>query len=216
MGYTTEFCGQITIAPPLSKEEITFLKKFSETRRMNREKGAYFVDGTGFAGQDNMADIIDFNAPPSEQPSLWCHWAPTDDGMHIGWNGAEKFHDAAEWMWYLIWNFLRPNSIAKMRHPEQFTFLGEHLCNGTIEAQGDTGDDKWNLVVVDNVVSVQRSELVFGEAYPIVNPTLETKYCFEVNKDSIKCNTCSDRFKCYTDEKIPALAHGSFGRKSYW
>jgi hypothetical protein len=35
-----------------------------------------------------------------------------------------------------------------------FTF--DHVVNGTIDAQGDDPDDRWQLVVVDNEVRVHR------------------------------------------------------------
>ncbi len=56
MGYTTEFAGHITITPPLNAEEIAYLTKFANTRRMARTKGPYYVDNPGFAGQDHEAD----------------------------------------------------------------------------------------------------------------------------------------------------------------
>ncbi len=216
MGYTTEFWGEIEIEPPLNEEEIAYLKKFSDTRRMNRGKGDYFVDGTDAFGQGQDKDIIDYNASPPEQPGLWCNWIPSVDGTSIEWDGGEKFYSPAQWMWYIIWHFLSPNPIAKIRHPEQFAFLEGHVCNGEIDAQGEDGDDRWKLIVIDNVVSVQDSEIVFRESSRIVNPILEMKYCFEVNKDSSKCNTCDTRFKCYTDEKVPELRYGNFGGRSYW
>lgn len=147
MGYTTEFKGQININPPLSREEIEFLKKFNETRRMNREKGPYFVDGSGSYGQGHDDDIRDFNSPPAGQPGLWCKWRPTEDGSAIEWDGAEKFYSSEEWMRYLIEHFLKPGHLAPM------PFLGEHTLNGTILAQGEEIEDRWRLVVENNEVS---------------------------------------------------------------
>jgi hypothetical protein len=65
MGYTTYFDGAVEIDPPLNDEEIEFLTKFAETRRMDRTKGPYYVDGGGFMGQKNEPDIINFNRPPT-------------------------------------------------------------------------------------------------------------------------------------------------------
>lgn len=64
MGYTTEFTGSIAITPPLNPEEIAYLNKFSDTRRMDREKGPYFVDGTDEFGQGKDPDIHNYNSPP--------------------------------------------------------------------------------------------------------------------------------------------------------
>ena len=67
MGYTTDFSGRVEITPPLNQAEIDFLKKFNNTRRMDRHNGPYFVDATGVAGQDDMPDVIDHNRPPQGQ-----------------------------------------------------------------------------------------------------------------------------------------------------
>jgi hypothetical protein len=39
MGYTTDFDGHIQVSPPLNADEIAYLKKFNETRRMKRTSG---------------------------------------------------------------------------------------------------------------------------------------------------------------------------------
>lgn len=153
MGYTTDFSGSIAVDPPLNAQEIQFLRKFSETRRMDRTKGPYFVDGSGFMGQDHEADIASYNSPPPGQPGLWCQWVPTEDGTAIEWNGAEKFYDSAEWMEYLIDHFLKPGCVAKDALP----FLqANHVCNGAIKAQGEDMEDRWKLIVKANHVAVRR------------------------------------------------------------
>lgn len=155
MGYTTEFRGQISVSPPLNAEEIAYLKKLNDTRRMNRTQGPYFVDGDGYMGQGGPKDgdtIIDANCPPRGQPGLWCHWVPTEDGKAIYWDGGEKFYDSAEWMAYVIDHFLKPGAIAKSALP----FLqANHVCNGEIEAQGEDSSDRWYLIVKNNAVATQ-------------------------------------------------------------
>ena len=152
MGYTTDFKGRIAIEPLLNNDEINYIKKFSETRRMKRELGPYFVDGSGDYGQGNDPDVLDHNNPPDGQPGSWCKWTSTGDGKFIEWDGNEKFYDSTEWMQYLIDNFLKPNAIA-FGNPgfEDFTF--DHILNGEIEAQGEDPDDHWLLSVHDNIVS---------------------------------------------------------------
>ena len=150
MGYTTEFFGHVAVDPPLFEEEITFLMKFSRTRRMNRTNGPYFVDGNGFMGQDRDPDIIDYNNPPTGQPGLWCQWVPTDDGAGIEWDGGQKFYDSVEWMKYLIDHFIGSDPLAKGTLP----FLNAHTVNGRIRAEGEDRDDNWTLVVENNVVSI--------------------------------------------------------------
>ncbi|MGE7438007.1 hypothetical protein [Kitasatospora sp. NPDC001175] len=152
MGYTTEFTGHVTITPPLNPTEITYLRKFADTRRMNRDNGPYFVNGGAPYGQAHDPDIRDYNRPPEGQPGLWCKWEPNDDGTAIEWNGIEKFYDATEWMAYLIDHFLKPSGHAQGQPGfEKFTF--DHVVNGTIDAQGEDPCDVWQLTVAGNVVS---------------------------------------------------------------
>lgn len=155
MGYTTEFSGRIEISPPLDQNEIDFINKFSGSRRMARKSGPYTVVDDGNFGQTRSDDIIDYNRPPEGQPGLWCQWVPTDDGTALEWDGSEKFYNSEEWMTYLIDHFLRPAAIAQVELP----FLqANHTLNGVIKAQGEEMDDRWKLVVTDNVVTTQPLE----------------------------------------------------------
>jgi hypothetical protein len=169
MGYSTDFIGHVTVTPPLNQHEIAYLRKFAETRRMARANGPYFVDGTGYFGQGHDADIEDFGRSPDGQPGLWCQWVATDDGTGIEWNGIEKFRHADAWMAYLIATFLKPGAAVQkelaapvpgrvysddLRH---FTF--DHQVSGVIEAQGEDPEDRWDLVVQANAVSVRRYEV---------------------------------------------------------
>ena len=65
MGYTTEFDGSVSISPPLNAHEIAYLRKFAASRRMDRARGPYFVDGSGPFGQGHDDDIRDFNKLPA-------------------------------------------------------------------------------------------------------------------------------------------------------
>lgn len=160
MGYTTEFSGSVRVEPPLNEAEIEFLNKFSDTRRMNRRKGPYYVDNAGMCGQDREPDIIDYNSPDPSQPGLWCQWVPTEDGTEIEWNGSEKFYDSPEWMQYLIDHFLRPGCKAASQLP----FLqANHTVNGEIDAEGEESGDIWRLVVTDNKVTVKRARIVYDD-----------------------------------------------------
>src|SRR5216117_2712686 len=103
MGYTTDFAGQFNLDKPLSDEDYNFLCKFRDTRRMARNlppeygiDGEFFVDGTGFGGQDRDSTIINYNLPPKTQPGLWCKWIPTADKLGIEWDGEEKFYNYIE------------------------------------------------------------------------------------------------------------------------
>jgi hypothetical protein len=151
VGYHTEFSGSIGIEPALSQAEREYLMKFSGTRRMQRTRGPYFVDGTGAYGQDHEADVLNHNSPPDGQPELWCHWAPSADGKSIEWNGGEKFYSSPEWMLYLIRHFLAAGALATGKVPG---IVGGHVLNGEIKAQGEEHGDNWLLRVRSNKVFV--------------------------------------------------------------
>lgn len=162
--------------PPLNEYEAEYVKQFQATRRMQRSNGPYYVLGTGMAGQGHDTDIQEYNRPHPEQPGLWCQWEPSDDGTEISWDGVEKFYSADEWMKYIIDHFLKPGAVLQERlqsgwfadngYPvderfKHFTF--DHVCNGKIEAQGEDPEDRWRLVVEDNVVYVERAGVVWGD-----------------------------------------------------
>lgn len=151
MGYTTDFKGKIKVTPKLNQEEIDYLNKFSETRRMECDQGPYYVDRGGFMGQDDdQGKVKDYNRPPLCQPGLWCQWVPTECGEYIEWNETEKFYYSVEWMEYLIAHFIGPSPIAI----SELSFLKGHTLAGKIKAQGESHDDTWTLVVEDSQVSI--------------------------------------------------------------
>jgi hypothetical protein len=161
MGYTTQFDGQFNLSKPLTDEQSTYLHTFSGTRRMKRNSdilmtqyngqhglnGNYGIDGEFFCfddgnyGQSETSNIVNYNHPPSTQPSLWCQWIPTEDNMGIEWDGNEKFYCYDEWLAYIIDNFLKPWGIT---------------LSGEVEFQGEENDDTGKIIVVDNVVSIEK------------------------------------------------------------
>lgn len=162
MGYTTDFTGEVTVEPPLNEHEISFLTAFNKTRRMARARGPLFVkgsDGEWGRGQGHDDDVLDFNEEPPDQPGLWCQWVPNDEGTTIKWDEGEKFYEADRWMAYIVYRLLAPSAKAyiaqhigedeRLQH-----FTCDHSVNGTISAQGEDSDDRWDLVVKDNVVRV--------------------------------------------------------------
>lgn len=147
MGYTTDFSGQFNLNKQLSPKMQQFLKLFNETRRMKRNtdeafgvEGEFFVFGGGDFGQASEPNIINHNQPPSTQPSLWCQWTPTEDGMAIEWDEGEKFYSYTEWLVYLIHKILAPNG---------------YVLNGVVEYSGEETGDVGEIVVVDNRVFVR-------------------------------------------------------------
>jgi len=89
MGYTTDFQGQLSFDRVLTNEEVNYIKKFNDSRRMKRDvsklydiykgeggnpflpkeqtygnEGEYFVGGSGDFGQDRDDSIINYNESP--------------------------------------------------------------------------------------------------------------------------------------------------------
>lgn len=79
-------------------------------------EGAYYVGDAGgphtsrrtAAMQRQQPGVEDYNTPPQGQPGLWCGWVPNSDGTAIEWNQIEKFYSSAQWLQYLIDQFLKP------------------------------------------------------------------------------------------------------------
>jgi hypothetical protein len=154
MGYTTDFEGGFNITPNLSQTDNEFLTKFSETRRMARNvgpeygvEGEFYVDGTGWAGQDSDTTVINYNKPPSTQPGLWCQWVPTDDGCELIWDGGEKFYNYVEWLDYLIDKILAPRG---------------YTLNGECQWFGEERDDVGVIIVKNNKVTTKAGKLTYG------------------------------------------------------
>lgn len=182
MGYTTDFSGEVEVVPPLNDAERDYLTRFNHSRRMARDRGPYYAqpgDNFGQGGWSNerktdpqTSDVTEYNGPPAGQPGLWCQWTPTEDGSAITWDGGEKFYDSAEWMVYLIDHFLKPGAVVQgliASHDDHVTdeafasFTFDHVLNGTIDAQGEESDDRWQLVVTDNRVAVASAVTTFSD-----------------------------------------------------
>lgn len=152
MGYTTDFRGRFKLNKTLDAKTATYLRKFSETRRMKRKldakygvEGEFYVDGGGCFGQDREPSITDYNSPPKTQPGLWCQWVPSDDGEGVEWNGAEKFYEYVAWLEYLIKNFLAPKG---------------YVLNGKVQYRGEDFEDIGTIVVKSNVVEQRHGKLL--------------------------------------------------------
>jgi hypothetical protein len=175
MGYTTDFYGTFKVEPPLNEAEITYLEKFSRTRRMERRSGPYTTDSVSVGhGQEGIEDVINYNHPPSGQPGLWCQWTPSEDGSGIEWDGGEKFYYSAEWIAYLIEHFLMPDCVAKKAEPEKFKDFVPHTVSGQVMAEGEESGDIWQITVKDNFVTTQQGTITFAEPEPAVVPPAPT------------------------------------------
>jgi hypothetical protein len=164
MGYTTYFGGMMKIDPPLNEAERGYLRRFAEVRHMERGRGPYFVEGSGYRGQGGDFDVTNVGSPPAGQPGLWCQWIPTEDGAALEWDEGEKFYEAERWMAYLIEHFLRPGACAKSVDDPQFAdFSFDHRLDGEIDASGEEPDDRWLLRVADNEVFIFEGRVVYGD-----------------------------------------------------
>ena len=164
MGYTTDFAGQFDLDRKLDPETHALLKGLATTRRMGRkgldpkygvEGEFYFDPKDGDFGQAHDPSVIDYNAPPKTQPGLWLQWAPTEDGLHLEWDGGEKFYNYVEWLQYLLEKILVPRG---------------YVLNGEVEWQGENSDDFGMIVVENNRIVVRQGEKVLGEPQEVWEP----------------------------------------------
>jgi len=164
MGYDTTFSGVFNLDKQLTQDHAAYLSLFANTRRMKRASvhtdlrpdpirtavglpvgvdGGYFVGGNDYKGQEHSPDVLEYNAPPAGQPSLWCHWLPSASGMTIVWDETEKFYEHVDWIRYLIVHFLEPWG---------------YIVNGEVEWQGEDKDDHGVIKVVNNTVDAKNLE----------------------------------------------------------
>lgn len=155
MGYTTDFEGHFVFNKPLDADTLKLMKGLATTRRMKRKvgsefgvEGEFYIDGTGFAGQDNDATVINSNSPPRTQPSLWLQWIPNEDGTILEWDGGEKFYSYVEWLEYLIVKILQPRGYA---------------LAGEVKYQGEDPSDFGKIVLLHNQIVVMRGRQVYED-----------------------------------------------------
>jgi hypothetical protein len=73
MGCTTDFTGSFKFNKTLDTKTLKLLQGLSETRRMARKiegygvEGEFYIEGGGYAGQDDDTTVIDHNRPPKTQ-----------------------------------------------------------------------------------------------------------------------------------------------------
>lgn len=163
MGYTTDFNGRFYLDKPLDDNTFNLLSGLAKTRRMKRNVKDYGIEGEFYfnpddfenSGQTEDKTIIDYNSPPSTQPSLWLQWIPTEDRQHIEWDGGEKFYNYVEWLKYIIEKILKPKG---------------YVLNGKVEWEGEDGDNGV-ILVVDNKIKIR--EVGFDELEELMEEKLE-------------------------------------------
>jgi len=163
MGYTTDFNGRFYLDKPLDDDTFNLLRGLAKTRRMKRNVKDYGIEGEFYfnpddfenSGQTEDKTIINYNSPPSTQPSLWLQWIPTEDKQHIEWDGGEKFYNYVEWLEYIIEKILKPRG---------------YVLNGKVEWEGEDGDNGV-ILVVDNKIKIR--EVGFDELEELMEEKLE-------------------------------------------
>lgn len=154
----TKLNGDISIEPPLNKEEIEYFTKFSNTRRIDRKRGPYFVGGSNNEN-DNIHndDILDFKTPPSCQPSSWCNWSVDEEGKKLFWNNDSSIENAKEWLDYIVTHFFGYEPVAKLVHSHRYGFFNGHKLNGTITVQKTKEESPIYIIAKNNIVSMSNS-----------------------------------------------------------
>lgn len=139
------------------------------------------LDDTGNYVYGDIDNPPPEHGTPAQMPGLWCPWTPgtyhqatkPDEEINaIVWDEGEKPYDSAEWLAYLIDNFLRPDAYASTPEGQQLVglageterfshFTFDHICNGDFEAEGEESDDRWRIVVKNNVLVVQHATISY-------------------------------------------------------
>lgn len=169
MGYTTNFTGQLKFSTPLTKEQVSYIQAFNQTRRMKRNSdlaeqmpdpkrkaaklpigrdAQFFVGNETDMGQVMDSSVVEYNSPPFGQPGLWCNWTVSNDGTALLWDESEKFYDYVEWLQYMIDHFFSPWNTK---------------LNGTIDWEGEDHSDTGTIKVVDSVISIDNGVVTSEE-----------------------------------------------------
>lgn len=157
MGLHTDYLGRARIEPPLSPEEVDFLKSFGRTR--------HYGDGTALdvaehpADNDRTGDVDSYNRTAPGMPGLWCPWTCCDEGCCLLWDGGEKPYAPQRWLTYLIDTFLRPGAaLADDPSARARGLTFDHVLNGMIVGERRETTELFALQVRDN--KVRRRTLV--------------------------------------------------------
>ena len=128
--------------------KVEYTETVSKSAWEKASSGDYNPDSDQF-GQERDETIVDYNEPPSTQPSLWLGWIVNEDRVTIEHDGGEKFYGYIEWIKYLIDKILKPN---------------DYVVNGEVLWEGeDGGADVGKIVVTNNEVKAYRGRIEYVE-----------------------------------------------------
>lgn len=152
MGLHTSYLGRIAIEPPLSWQEVDFLRSFGHTRHWDSgDVGVRIARDP--ADNDAYDDIDAYNRAAPGMPGLWCPWTVCKDGCCLIWDGLEKPYGADRWLGYLIETFLRPGAaVAGTEVASTHGLTCDHHLNGTVVGERRETGELFSLEVVDGVV----------------------------------------------------------------
>lgn len=175
MGYSTDFEGKLKIEPALKQEQINYINKFSETRRMKRNaqiaaglpdpvrleaglpighEGAYYVGASGDFGQEKDASIIDYNRPPGNEDMVSIGKIDIDKTQPSLWCQWVVSEDGTELSWDGGEKFYRYVQWLEYLILHFFSEWGVKL-NGEISWRGEDSGDEGTIIVENNKVSTK-------------------------------------------------------------
>ena len=182
MGYTTDFSGTFKVSPPLDDAQVAYLKRFAETRRMQRDAaivatmpdplreavglpvghdGCFYVPGEGNQfGQDRDRSIMDYNNPPGGS----CYTSFSE-----GFNPHTDRHTQAQPSLWCQWVPTDDGAGIEWDEGEKFyeyvtwlQYLVDHMLepwgrvlSGEVNWTGEDSNDTGVIVVVDNEITTR-------------------------------------------------------------
>ena len=158
MRYRTSLSGSISVDKPLDDKFKNILNGLNKTKRMQRdvsilannlnisvktctemygEDGQFYFNLDNQLGQTHTDDIINYNEPPSGQPSLWCGWRYNEGKNIIEWDGSRrgsnKFDEYIEWITYI-----------------KDLLSTDYILNGRVDWFGEERADKEAIILTNN------------------------------------------------------------------
>ena len=189
MGYTTDFQGQLNFDRVLTNEEMNYIKKFNDSRRMKRDvsklyelhngeggnpflpkEQTYGNEGEYFVGDDDSS-IIDYNKSPggvlkSKDEDFGTYWSRHTKQIQDGlcqpglWCQWTINEDGTHLVWDGGEKFYNYVEWLKYLINHFFEKWGVKL-NGEITWEGEDSEDMGKIVVVNNEVTVKVARITY-------------------------------------------------------
>lgn len=148
-----KFKGNLKFSKPLEDRHYQYLKAFSSTLRVARDPESVIEDDdairanvglplgnecefyTGaFTKSGKIYKISNYSVYPSNQPSSWCYWTPSEDKCSL--QALEKkygfgFQCAESWLRYLVNNFIKPWGYSLNGKVKYHSIIANHEDDGS-------------------------------------------------------------------------------------